>query len=737
MSARSRPSVQSGRQPRAGDRRHSPEIAAHTVSLLAVALAFSTSLTIQFALPKLFVLRAALAVLGALWLWRLHRGEIVAVPRSIAASVAGLAGWWIVVTIAAQHVPTALNGAPGRYNGLWTELGMLSVFAFVATTNFDESEVETLAARYAAVLVPTAAYAVMQLAGMDPLPWPEDRAASTIGNPVILAAILAMAAPVALTFTLISSRGTRARWAVVTALLGLAALATFSRGPLVAMALAMTGVLVSAARDRRARLSRSQVIAGVAIAAVVAIAGGAAVIESRARHAAPTATGMDRTIADRMNTYRAAASIVRDRPLTGVGLENFAIVYPQYRTAESEQLTPDVLPTMVHSGYLQSAAMTGIPGLLIYAVMLSTVGFTVFRALRHSNGRRRRILTGMTCGLLAYLLQDATGWMEISLSYFFWFLLGVTVAFARGHDRALSPRVRIPAALTVGGWCVVMAYLAFDTATLLRADTLIRSADGLSVRDQWPAIEPRLNRAVQMAPTATYLSKAGVRYAERFAISGADADARRSAGFLDAAQLENPFAVYSLVHRLRLEALRLDKRLQADSPRAESVVARLRVMDPNNATVHETIARFRLSQGRLNEAAEELSTARALRPSQGSLRVLEGDIERQRNNRVGSVAAYRAALDLFHQGDRDWVLAYQRMLVTMLEARMPAVEAARRLSEVVPGESMSHTLLGFGYLQMRDKAPALEAFRHAVRLDPDNIGARDGLKEAEALPQKP
>ncbi len=360
--ARSRPSIQPGRQPRARSGQHAPEIAVHTVALLAVALAFSTTLTVQFALPKLFVLRVALAILGALWLRRLHRGEIVAVPRSIAASVAALAGWWIVVTIAAQHVPTALEGAPGRYNGLWTELGMLSLFAFVATTNFDESEVETLAARYAAVLVPTAAYAVMQLMGVDPLPWPAERAASTIGNPVILAAILAMAAPVALTVTLMSSRGARARWATVTGLLGLASVATFSRGPLIAMALAMAGVLMSFAWDLRARLSRSRVIASVALAVTIAIASGAAVIDSRARHAAPTATGMDRTIADRMNTYRAAAAVVRDRPLTGVGLENFAVAYPRYRNAQSEQLTPDTLPTMVHSGYLQSAAMTGTSG---------------------------------------------------------------------------------------------------------------------------------------------------------------------------------------------------------------------------------------------------------------------------------------------------------------------------------------------------------------------------------------
>ncbi len=255
----------------------------------------------------------------------------------------------------------------------------------------------------------------------------------------------------------------------------------------------------------------------------------------------------------------------------------------------------------------------------------------------------------------------------------------------------------MPAALTVGAWCVGMAYLAFEATTLLRADALIRAADALSVRDQWPAIEPRLNRAVAIAPTAASLGKAGVRYAERFAISGADADARRSAAFLDAAQLENPFSVVTLVHRLRLEGLRLDKRLQADAALTESLVARLRAMDPNNATVHETIARLRLSQGRLSEAADALSAARALRPSQGSLRVLGGDIARQRNDRVGAVAAYRAAVEQFHPGEPDWVLAYQRMLVTMIEAQMPAVEAARRLTELEPTDSMSQTLLGFAY----------------------------------------
>ncbi len=89
----------------------------------------------------------------------------------------------------------------------------------------------------------------------------------------------------------------------------------------------------------------------------------------------------------------------------------------------------------------------------------------------------------------------------------------MAVACARGPTAALSARLKMPAALTAGAWCVVMAYLAFDATTLLRADALVREADGLSVRDHWPAIEPRLDRAVAIAPTAAYLGKAGLRYA--------------------------------------------------------------------------------------------------------------------------------------------------------------------------------------------------------------------------------
>ena len=78
----------------------------------------------------------------------------------------------------------------------------------------------------------------------------------------------------------------------------------------------------------------------------------------------------DPSFTNRFVFYRAAAGMIRDHPIAGVGFESFGLMYPRYRPVEPEQLPADVIPSMVHDGYLQAAATTGIPGLILYVAFV-------------------------------------------------------------------------------------------------------------------------------------------------------------------------------------------------------------------------------------------------------------------------------------------------------------------------------------------------------------------------------
>jgi len=171
------------------------EIAAYTSLIFVVVLIFDTSLKAQFTLPKLLWLQTLLPAIALVWTIRAWRKFIKPMPPSILWTLLALTIWWIISTCFALHIPTALHGMTGRYNGLWTHLTWAAIFVFVATGGKARKRIELFIAIIATALLPAAIYAIYQYFNMDPS-WPERRVPSTIGHPVLLAAVLGLALPI-------------------------------------------------------------------------------------------------------------------------------------------------------------------------------------------------------------------------------------------------------------------------------------------------------------------------------------------------------------------------------------------------------------------------------------------------------------------------------------------------------------------------------------------------------------
>src|SRR5262245_50014334 len=111
----------------AEERRRSSRIdeAAFALFVGYLVLAFTTAFPEQFGLPKLLGLHLYVAFAAVRWILALSRGRLRALPRGLALAAGATAAWAIAVTLAAQHVPTAIFGMRGRYNGLATMLAGL------------------------------------------------------------------------------------------------------------------------------------------------------------------------------------------------------------------------------------------------------------------------------------------------------------------------------------------------------------------------------------------------------------------------------------------------------------------------------------------------------------------------------------------------------------------------------------------------------------------------------------
>ncbi len=721
---------------------------------VSVALAFSRAVHIQFTLPKLVALSAVTPFVVIAWTGRAWRRELVGLPRAAALSLVAYVGWTVAATWFAVDTSTALNGMPGRYNGLLNQLLLLSLFLAVATSGWTRAQVERVIALQVIALVPVAVYAIARALGYDATSWPEPRPVSTIGNPVQLAALLALATPFAIAFLVRARTRSRVGWAAVLALFVWAIAATMSRGPWVGLAVAVGVMAAAIASDRRragvrpvTAIAILVVAGGLGLSALAMTSAGRTAIVGRVGSIAHLTS--DEGMVNRFTYVDAAMRMIRDHPVTGIGLESFALLYPRYRPVEPEAIAADQLPTMVHDEYLQMAVSSGIPALVAYLLLVGSVVFATWRASRGLEGDEangRIVAVAFVASIVGYLVQQVSGWQELAVAMFFWVDLGAALAYAATtpvqHARPpISPRWRT--AGLVGGGVVIAGScaLAAQAVDILQADARLFDADRLPLDRDWPAVAGDVESALTFVPgNAHYEDAAGVIYLKRVAAVGDRAAYARAAEWLDRAAHDNRFDPYILIHRVDLETVALQAKIDAGGgATVASAIDRLVPMDPNNATVRESIARLRLAQGRAREALDAIRQAEALRPRHPRYHMIEGDALRALGDRKASIEAYRAETAAAQPpGAGDWLVAERKLILALLEAGRPdeAAAEADAVVRVTPSDSLAHTLLGLAWSAKRDPERARVAFARAIDLDPSNTAARQALAEMSAADQK-
>jgi O-antigen ligase/tetratricopeptide (TPR) repeat protein len=721
-----------------------PEEIILSILFFGLMLVFSSSLHMSFTLPKLVVLRLGTLGLMILWCYRLKKGQLHNMPQVAVYALSALAAWWILSTaMFAIHVPTALHGVYGRFNGLWTHLLCIILFAAIATLPLETVNVERLLKIFSVILMPVLAYAILQYFELDPfdLPKRDFRPISLVGNAGSLAAILGLFLPFQTAFMLkAENRKDRLTWACIATVTGLGIFLTFSRAVLLASGIALVMVLIPYFKTKGVKAGK--MIAWTAALICVGIAAIGAISLSR-----PGSEALSRFRLDilqqhyqvRLMNQRVALDIVRKSTVTGIGFENFRNVYPAYRPEQEALMAEDVTPTMVHNSYLDMLVDNGIPGLVLYICFVASCVFVLLKSYRSTRDRGVALLTlAFLASVSGYLIQDFFGWSEVSLMAPYWILLGMGVGVAAG----VSGRPLISGTTKKMAWvfgvasCLVAVVLAALSFSHLRVDRLLQETFPKTVTEDWPQLQRNLSEMISLDPDNTYvLDGAGVKLYQRFALTGQTEYYRFSSTLLQKAHELNRLDPYILIHAVEVESTALEKgTIPVPSEFSQRAIKIALGMDPNNPTMYRAGAQFYAAQKDFTEAMRLIRRAKELRPDNLDGYIIERDILAATASAPRAIEEYRKAIEksgVGHEKDRNWLRAKQSLAWLLLEDGKPQ-QALIEIADVIkawPDQSTAFVIQGAAYIEAKEVAAAKASFEKALQLDSRNPHAISALQQ--------
>lgn len=142
------------------------------------------------------------------------------------------------------------------------------------------------------------------------------------------------------------------------------------------------------------------------------------------------AEGKEQSLVERFYLWDRAIEVIEAKPLTGTGINTYAVAHQEFDQRHNWR----VRNYYAHNGYLQMAAETGLPTLLLFLAFLFFYFLETMRALRAVRDEiERRTLVGMLTGILNFMLFgmiDTIFHNEVSVLAF-WFLLGWGMAYRK------------------------------------------------------------------------------------------------------------------------------------------------------------------------------------------------------------------------------------------------------------------------------------------------------------------
>ncbi|MGH7764953.1 MAG: O-antigen ligase family protein [Candidatus Dormibacteraceae bacterium] len=390
----------------------------------AVALALPT-LYIPIAVDSFILPRAAIVVAAAC----IGAGVALLTPGGPRL---GALRWPLVAAAAAAIVATLFSISPAlsvagsytRYESLPVRLAYLGLLAFPVWLIRGETARRFVAPAFVFGTSVACLEALGQWAGHVPF-----RPDGNLGNANLLAALVAMAFPVAVARGLRGGNLVVAWWLAIAVMIATLVVVTSRSGALGAL-VGTLALAVCAARGRwrRATLGGS--------AAVLAFAG-LVVLRS------PLSTLNDDPLSLRLHLWQDGLRMIIARPITGWGLDTTGLAFGRFLSSDYASL---VTFDRIHSGPLDIAATQGVLG-------LAALGWVVCLTLR--GGWRNRFkgdAAALTAALVGYSVWVLANFDWAPATGAFWLLCGTAWSAVRAAETGSAGQTDVLAAAAGSTW---------------------------------------------------------------------------------------------------------------------------------------------------------------------------------------------------------------------------------------------------------------------------------------------
>jgi len=340
-------------------------------------------------------------------------------PRPRTAMDLAVVAWVIAAilsTVAGVSPRLGLFGEIEQREGLLTTLALAGLYAGARRSHLEPAHARRTLSLVLACAAFAAAYAVIQLAGLDPLAWANApiypaggagalRPFGTLGNPILLGNLLAavLAAGVA---RLACGGGDAWRLSPLVALAATAIAATLSRGAWLAAAAGVGAALAGTLARGGPYAARR---AGLALVAAATPAVLWSALALRAPLMARLAEGSHAEAVSapaRAEIARGAIALWRSHPWLGTGPDTFGLTFPGVQSAAFWRTEWLGVPVHAHSAALQVLATLGTAGALAGLAWLVVLGVALASAWRRAREERGEVIA-IGAALLSLVVAGA------------------------------------------------------------------------------------------------------------------------------------------------------------------------------------------------------------------------------------------------------------------------------------------------------------------------------------------
>jgi O-antigen ligase len=444
-------------------------------------------------------------------------------------------------------------------------------------------------------------YMLAQRAGLDPVTYVEAPIAppGTFGQPEVAGAYAAIAGATALAIGL-RLRPLKYRLGLFgfALLCFVATLLTNVRGSLIGLGFGWLAIIVLVSlwpdRPRREALTALIGAAVVALVGVVATPIGARFLDLA------NFLG-DRSAQSRSEIWGTALRLVSERPVLGLGPDNFGIGYPAFREQRSVFLNPAELQNSTHNWLLHIATSSGAIGTAAFVALLAIAIVLAVRLARAGHPASIALVP-----LAAFFGQGLVSINDLGTDWIPWVCVGL-LAGASGRRLSARARPAYPALLAAAAGALALA--AMLTGVVLGNQRVIASdhfgrSESLIAANRGAEAVPEAMAAVQLDPRrAEYWSGLGA------AFNATDRIVPASAAFAEAARLKPSQPIF-------WGNLALMRLLVQDPHGASLALSKATAADPYDPQIRDLSARVALLLNDAEKASRDGHLAVELNPDE-------------------------------------------------------------------------------------------------------------------------